>query len=163
MNPLFRTKSVDRLKADAEASGEGTLKRTLGPLSLVALGIGAIIGAGLFVRTAAAIADRAGPSVTLAFVVVLMLGNLRGIRESGQIFAVPTYFFFTPILGLIAIGAWRVFAGEVPPASPSELTVTAVQPLTLFLLLRAFSNGCTALFTITGPGEGRSCASRSFH
>ncbi len=55
--------------SEAAASGEGTLKRTLGPLSLVALGIGAIIGAGLFVRTAAAIADRAGPSVVLAFMV----------------------------------------------------------------------------------------------
>ncbi|MEO5511066.1 MAG: amino acid permease [Longimicrobiales bacterium] len=48
---------------------EGGLKRTLGPWHLVALGIGAIIGAGLFVRTAAAIAERGGPSVTLAFVV----------------------------------------------------------------------------------------------
>jgi len=48
-------------------SGSAPLKRTLGPLSLVALGIGAIIGAGLFVRTAAAIAERSGPSVTLAF------------------------------------------------------------------------------------------------
>ena len=66
---LFRTKSIDRLLADAAASGEGTLKRTLGPVALVALGIGAIIGAGLFVRTAAAIADRAGPSVVLAFMV----------------------------------------------------------------------------------------------
>jgi APA family basic amino acid/polyamine antiporter len=66
---LFRTKSIDRLMSDAAATGEGTLKRTLGPMSLVALGIGAIIGAGLFVRTAAAIADRAGPSVVLAFIV----------------------------------------------------------------------------------------------
>jgi basic amino acid/polyamine antiporter, APA family len=66
---LFRTKSIDRLLAEAAASGEGTLKRTLGPFALVALGIGAIIGAGLFVRTAAAIADRAGPSVTIAFMV----------------------------------------------------------------------------------------------
>ena len=66
---LFRTKSIDRLMADAAATGEGTLKRTLGPMALIALGIGAIIGAGLFVRTAAAIADRAGPSVVLAFVV----------------------------------------------------------------------------------------------
>ena len=66
---LFRIKSVDRLMAEAAQSGEGTLKRTLGPVALVALGIGAIIGAGLFVRTAAAIADRAGPSVVLAFIV----------------------------------------------------------------------------------------------
>src|SRR5687768_8312283 len=55
--------------AEASATGEGTLRRTLGPVSLVALGIGAIIGAGLFVRTAAAIADRAGPAVVLAFIV----------------------------------------------------------------------------------------------
>src|SRR5881392_888056 len=55
--------------ADVAGSGEATLKRTLGPMSLVALGIGAIIGAGLFVRTANAIADRAGPSVTIAFLV----------------------------------------------------------------------------------------------
>jgi APA family basic amino acid/polyamine antiporter len=54
---------------EAAETGEGTLKRTLGPTALVALGIGAIIGAGLFVRTAAAIADRAGPSVVLAFIV----------------------------------------------------------------------------------------------
>ncbi|MEO6212185.1 MAG: amino acid permease [Vicinamibacterales bacterium] len=66
---LFRTKSIDSLLADAGATGEGTLKRTLGPWALVALGIGAIIGAGLFVRTAAAIADRAGPSVVIAFIV----------------------------------------------------------------------------------------------
>jgi APA family basic amino acid/polyamine antiporter len=66
---LFRTKSIESLMADSRQTGEGSLKRTLGPWALVALGIGAIIGAGLFVRTAAAIADRAGPSVTLAFIV----------------------------------------------------------------------------------------------
>ena len=66
---LFRTKSIDRLMAEGATTGEGGLKRTLGSFALVALGIGAIIGAGLFVRTAAAIAERAGPSVTLAFIV----------------------------------------------------------------------------------------------
>jgi basic amino acid/polyamine antiporter, APA family len=66
---LFRTKSIDRLLAESQASGERTLKRTLSGTSLIALGIGAIIGAGLFVRTAAAIAERSGPSVTLAFIV----------------------------------------------------------------------------------------------
>lgn len=65
---LFRTKSIDRLMQDGGDS-EGALKRTLGPWALVALGIGAIIGAGLFVRTAAAIADHSGPSVTIAFMV----------------------------------------------------------------------------------------------
>ena len=65
---LTRTKPIDSLLADAAQTGETTLKRTLGPAALVALGIGAIIGAGLFVRTANAIAERSGPSVTLAFI-----------------------------------------------------------------------------------------------
>ena len=73
---LFRTKSIDRLMSDG---GEGGLTRTLGAASLVALGIGAIIGAGLFVRTAAAIADRAGPSVTLAFLVAGIGCALAGL------------------------------------------------------------------------------------
>jgi basic amino acid/polyamine antiporter, APA family len=69
MAKLFATKPLNKLIAEAQEVGEHTLKRTLGPVNLVMLGIGAIIGAGLFVRTAAAIADRAGPSVVLAFIV----------------------------------------------------------------------------------------------
>jgi len=67
-NPLFATKSLDTLMKEAADTGEHSLKRSLGPVNLVALGIGAIIGAGLFVRTADAIAQRSGPSVTLAFI-----------------------------------------------------------------------------------------------
>jgi basic amino acid/polyamine antiporter, APA family len=69
MASLFAKKPLDRLIEEAQEVGEHTLKRSLGPVNLVMLGIGAIIGAGLFVRTAAAIADRAGPSVVLAFIV----------------------------------------------------------------------------------------------
>src|ERR1700758_3655976 len=69
MGKLFKRKPLRRLMYEAEEVGEHTLKRSLGWVNLVALGIGGIIGAGLFVRTAAAIADRAGPSVVLAFVV----------------------------------------------------------------------------------------------
>jgi APA family basic amino acid/polyamine antiporter len=69
MANLFARKPLAKLMKEAEEVGEHSLKRSLGPINLVALGIGAIIGAGLFVRTAAAIADRAGPSVVLAFVV----------------------------------------------------------------------------------------------
>ena len=69
MANLFATKPLDKLIAESQEVGEHSLRRSLGPLNLIALGIGAIIGAGLFVRTAAAIADRAGPSVVLAFIV----------------------------------------------------------------------------------------------
>ena len=69
MANLLATKPMHSLMQEAQDTGEHSLKRTLGPVNLILLGIGAIIGAGLFVRTAAAIADRSGPSVTLAFVV----------------------------------------------------------------------------------------------
>src|SRR5580698_2382750 len=65
---LFRKKSLDSLMAQAADSGKG-LKRTLGAGSLIALGIGAIIGAGLFVRTAAAAGEHAGAAVTVSFIV----------------------------------------------------------------------------------------------
>src|SRR6202162_3500093 len=69
MGNLFARKPLEKLMAEAAEVGEHSLKRSLGPVNLVGLGIGGIIGAGLFVRTAAAIADRAGPSVVLAFIV----------------------------------------------------------------------------------------------
>src|SRR5947208_8264261 len=65
---LFATKSLERIKAESEG-GEHHLKKTLGPVNLVALGIGAIIGAGLFSLTGIAAADNAGPAVVLSFVV----------------------------------------------------------------------------------------------
>src|ERR1700716_3221130 len=68
MANLFSKKPLAKLMAESQEVSEHSLKRSLGPINLIALGIGGIIGAGLFVRTAAAIADRAGPSVVLAFI-----------------------------------------------------------------------------------------------
>src|SRR6516165_3183818 len=65
---LFVKKSLDQLMATPE-EGHSSLKRTLGAGSLIALGIGAIIGAGLFVRTAAAAGGFAGPAVTISFII----------------------------------------------------------------------------------------------
>ena len=62
-------KSIDLLTKEAMESGEGTLKRTLGPVNLVALGIGAIIGAGLFSITGSAAANNAGPAITISFII----------------------------------------------------------------------------------------------
>src|SRR5204863_3075103 len=63
----------------AEAEGHAGLKRTLGPFDLIGLGIGAIIGAGLFVRTAAAAANNAGPSVTIGFIVAAVGSAFAGL------------------------------------------------------------------------------------
>jgi amino acid transporter len=92
--------------------------------------------------------------LTLAFVVLLMLGNLRGIRESGRIFAAPTYFFIVTILLLLGVGAWRVLTGSVQPVPPVEPLVSTGAPLTLFLLLTAFSNGCTAMTGVEAVSNG---------
>jgi APA family basic amino acid/polyamine antiporter len=69
MAKIFAKKPLAILLGEANSTGHGTLQRTLGAGNLVALGVGAIIGAGLFVRTAAAAAQASGPGVTLAFVV----------------------------------------------------------------------------------------------
>ncbi|GMV78494.1 MAG: amino acid permease [Chitinophagaceae bacterium] len=76
---IFQKKSIDVLLNEAGESGEHTLKRTLGGWGLIALGIGAIIGAGLFVRTAAAIAQNAGPSVTIGFLVAALGCTFAGL------------------------------------------------------------------------------------
>src|SRR4051812_7610845 len=59
--------------------------------------------------------------LTVAFVLILMLGNLRGIRESGRIFAIPTYLFVGSLLGLIAVGAWRAVSGTIHPIDPADV------------------------------------------
>jgi APA family basic amino acid/polyamine antiporter len=67
MNPLFRTKSIEQLQK--EAASESGLRRTLSPLNLVSLGIGAIIGAGIFVLTGQAAAQYAGPAIAISFII----------------------------------------------------------------------------------------------
>src|SRR5580700_8835618 len=69
MAKLLAVKPLSRLLKEAENEGESGLKRTLGPLNLITLGIGAIIGAGIFVLTGEAAAKHAGPAVVLSFVV----------------------------------------------------------------------------------------------
>lgn len=66
---LFQKKPLNKLLAEAEEMGEHTLKRTLGSGALLALGIGAIIGAGIFVRTAAAAGNHAGPGVMISYII----------------------------------------------------------------------------------------------
>lgn len=113
---------------------------------------------------ATAIPSLQGHQVTIAVVatVFLMAMNLRGIRESGAAFAVPTYIFMVSVLGMAAIGFARHFFGELPDAASSNLTihpeegfVDGVGGLALaFLLLRAFASGCATLTGVEAIANG---------
>ena len=99
---------------------------------------------------------RWGPyrvEVALAFILLLMVGNLRGVRESGRIFAIPTYFFIGSILGMLVVGAWRSLTGTFVPL-PQHEAVAGSGALTTFVLLTAFSNGCTAMTGVEAVSNG---------
>jgi amino acid transporter len=86
-------------------------------------------------------------------VVAIAVANLRGIRESGQIFAVPTYLFIGSLFGLVvygSVGAVFDFIGEAPyPPHPPGL-----EGIGLFLILRAFAAGCAALTGVEAVSDG---------
>jgi APA family basic amino acid/polyamine antiporter len=76
---LFATKSIEQLRAEAQESGEHSLRRVLGPVNLVTLGVGAIIGAGIFVLTGQAAAAYAGPGIVLSMVLAGVVSALAGL------------------------------------------------------------------------------------
>ncbi len=82
--------------------------------------------------------------------------NLRGVKESGTVFAFPTYGFLLLTLALIATGLVRIVAGKLVPLpdAPPVLPEGELQAVTLFLLLRAFASGCTALTGVEAISNG---------
>jgi APA family basic amino acid/polyamine antiporter len=86
---IFATKSIEQLKAESEVTGEHSLKRVLGPTNLVTLGIGAIIGTGIFVLTGQAAAQYAGPGIVLSMVVAGVASALAGLCYSEFASTVP--------------------------------------------------------------------------
>jgi amino acid transporter len=85
----------------------------------------------------------------------ITVANLRGVRESGRVFAVPTYAFVTSYLLMIAWGTvvW-LRGGSGALAGPSPAPVASAEPLTVFLALRAFASGCVALTGIEAVSNG---------
>ncbi len=85
--------------------------------------------------------------ICLALIAFLTIGNLRGIREAGTLFAAPTYVYLVAIYGLIALGFWRVLSGDLPtaPAPLETFAPEGTQALTILLVLRAFASGSVAL------------------
>ncbi|BCU82458.1 amino acid permease [Polycladomyces abyssicola] len=82
--------------------------------------------------------------ISVFFVLLIMLLNLRGLRESGTIFSFPTYLFILGMLGLVLVGLGNVAVHGIPANVP-PVTHTFPAGLGWFLLLRAFSSGCSAL------------------
>jgi len=100
----------------------------------------------------------------LGFIALLMLANLRGLKESGTVFAVPTYVYILSLGGMIAYGLYRVFSGDLdalPPVAERYDEFTdgkysggMLPGITAYLFLRAFSSGAVALTGVEAISDG---------
>jgi amino acid transporter len=87
----------------------------------------------------------------LVFIFLLSLANLRGVKESGNLFMIPTYAFIASIFVLIGLGLYQQAFGQIPQSYP-QLPIK--EELSLFFILRAFSAGCTALTGVEAISDG---------
>jgi amino acid transporter len=96
--------------------------------------------------------------LSLGFVVILVVVNLRGVKESGRAFALPTYGFVACVLAMLAVGAIKVLFGDGLSAESAGYELRDVADtsgvLVVFLLLRAFASGCTALTGVEAVSNG---------
>lgn len=98
-----------------------------------------------------------GVLLAVGFIIFVGLANLRGAKESGTLFAIPTYLFIVSIFVLLIVGFVRMFAlGHhlVPPQPPADAWAHTHEMIGPFLLLRAFSSGCTALTGVEAVTDG---------
>jgi amino acid transporter len=114
----------------------------------VAAGIAAVLSAfpGAF--------DALRVPLSVAAILLVMTVNLRGIRESGTIFAIPTYLFLVTTLGVIGIGVARVLLGDPPHVGTVVPAVVPVESLGALLLMRAFADGCSAITGVEAVSNG---------
>jgi len=96
--------------------------------------------------------------IGVTMIVLITIGNLRGIREAGTLFAIPTYFFLFSMSAVIVIGFVKVVIGDAPGSllheAPPREHVAATGGLTVFLVMRAFSSGSAALTGIEAISNG---------
>jgi amino acid transporter len=84
--------------------------------------------------------------VAIVAITLITIANLRGLRESGNIFAIPTYVFVVLALGIVAIGAYNILSGQVVEVAPHpEAMPLGTETIGIFLILRAFASGSVAL------------------
>ena len=97
-------------------------------------------------------------AVSIGMIAILALANLRGVKESGTAFAIPTYGFIAVVLTMIAVGFVRILAGDPPRAESAPYGIEAGNHLTglavVLLAMRAFASGCTALTGVEAVSNG---------
>jgi len=95
-------------------------------------------------------------ALCLFFVALIALANLRGVRESGLLFSLPTYTFILSIFTLIGVGLFRMHTSglHVPPPPQHLIHTQEMAGITIFLILRAFASGCTALTGVEAISNG---------
>lgn len=91
--------------------------------------------------------------ITVTIIILMSIGNLRGIREASRLFGIPTYLFILSIVIMIITGIAKVYIFGFTPASLPQLKNT-VGDVTIFLFLRAFASGCTALTGVEAVSNG---------
>jgi len=85
-------------------------------------------------------------AICLTSITLITIGNLRGLRESGNIFAIPTYLFVSLALLIVAIGGFRILTGQAAPVQPQDEAMSfGTQTIGILLLLKAFASGSVAL------------------
>ncbi|PVE66045.1 APC family permease [Microbacterium testaceum] len=95
--------------------------------------------------------------IAVGFVILIVIVNLRGVREASSVFAIPTYLFIGSVAVMIVVGLGRAVFGDAPHASSAEYTVQAeslTQAALILLILRAFSSGCSALTGVEAVSNG---------
>ena len=136
----------------------GTLPSLVGAAALLTdyvLTVAVSISAGIFAVTSFA-PSLAGHKVALSLgcLLVIVLANLRGVRESGLLFALPTYLFVTAVGVLVVAGAVELATGHAHRAVTPHALPVGTGAITLFVLLRAFSSGSTALTGVEAIANG---------
>jgi len=95
--------------------------------------------------------------ISVGFIVLLAMGNLRGVRESGRMFATPTFFFIGMMIVLLTVGFYKMMTGTLP-ANASQFPVPAVKPIAgfalVFLVVRAFASGGAAVTGVEAISNG---------
>ncbi len=105
--------------------------------------------------------DGVRVEIAAVSILIVMLINLRGVRESGTIFAIPTYVFVGSMLLLITVGVVRTLVGAAPTVTDVVPTTVPTQTLGVLLLMRAFADGCTAITGVEAVSNGVPAFKRS--